>query len=122
MKVYARAFYTAKTLGMSEEMHDPLFTAVLVKQGNLDNEKEVGDLFEKYGVEKKTFSGAFDSTAVANQVKQAEAHSQAYNLASVPEIVVNGKYRVDPMRAGTWLQMFEVVDFLVNKERARLKR
>ncbi len=122
MKVYARTFYTAKTLGVSEEMHDPLFTAVLVKQRNLDNEKEVGDLFEKHGVEKKIFSGAFNSTAVATQVKEAEAHSRAYNLASVPEIVVNGKYRVDLMRAGTWLQMFEVVDFLVNKERARLKK
>ena len=121
MKVYARAFYTAKALGVSEEMHDPLFAAVLVKQKNLESEKEVGDIFEKYGVEKKTFSEAFHSSAVAHQVEQAEAHSQSYNLASVPEIVVNGKYRVDPMRAGTWLQMFEVVDFLINKERARLE-
>ncbi len=38
------------------------------------------------------------------------------------DLRMNGKYRVDPMRARVWLQMFGVVDFLVNKERARLKR
>ncbi len=34
---------------------------------------------------------------------------------------VKGKYRVDLSRAGIWLQMFEVVDFLVNKECVRFE-
>jgi len=35
----------------------------------------------------------------------------------VPEIIVNGKYRVDRMHAGGLKEMLAVMDYLVNKER-----
>lgn len=54
-------------------------------------------------------------------VEQVEALTRAYNLGGVPEFVVNGQYRVDPMRAGGRARMLEVVSFLVEKEPARLR-
>jgi hypothetical protein len=38
----------------------------------------------------------------------------------VPELIVNGKYRVDRMRAGGLTEMLAVADFLIDKERAAL--
>ena len=45
---------------------------------------------------------------------------RSYKPAGAPEIIVNGKYRVDRMRAGGQVEMLAVVDFLVAKERANL--
>jgi thiol:disulfide interchange protein DsbA len=122
MKLYARAFYAIQELNVAEKMHFPLFTAIVIEQKTLSNESELADFFATYGVDKKAFVKAFNSVSVENQVKQAEARVRSYHLASVPEIVVNGKYRIDPMRAGGRAQMLAVVDFLVNKERAMLKK
>jgi thiol:disulfide interchange protein DsbA len=118
MKLYARAFYVAQQLDVAETIHLPLFTAIVVLQKKLSNESDLADFFAKYDVDKAAFAKAFNSTAVANQVKQSEALVGSYNLASVPQIVVNGKYRIDPMRAGGRAEMLAVVDFLVEKERA----
>jgi thiol:disulfide interchange protein DsbA len=122
MRLYARTFYTAEMLKVAETMHLPLFTAILLEQKQLSNESELAGFFVKHGVDKKDFTKAYNSSTVEKQVKQAEVRVRRYKLASVPEIVVNGKYRVDPMRAGGRTQMLAVVDFLVNKERALLKK
>jgi len=39
----------------------------------------------------------------------------------VPEIIVNGKYRIDRMRAGGLTEILAVTDYLVKKERSMLK-
>lgn len=122
MKLYARAFYVAQELDVAETIHLPLFTAIVVVQKKLSNESDLADFFAKYGVDKAAFTKAFNSTAVASQVEQAEALVNNYKLASVPQIVVNGKYRIDPMRAGGRAEMLAVVDFLVEKERALLDK
>jgi thiol:disulfide interchange protein DsbA len=79
-------------------------------------------LLNQYSVDEAEFLKIFRSSEVGDQVKAAESRTQQYNLGSVPEIVINGKYRVDPMRAGGRSSMLDVVDFLVGKERALLKR
>ncbi len=122
MKLFARAFYVAQQLDVVEQIHLPLFTAVVVVQKKLNNEMDLANFFAKYGVDKAAFSKAFKSTAVTSQVKQSETLVKSYNLASVPQIVVNGKYRIDPMRAGGRAEMLAVVNFLVEKERASLKK
>ena len=122
MKLYARAYYAAKELEIVEKIHLSLFTAIVVEHKTLSNEGELADFFMTYGVDKETFVKAFNSTAVESKIKEAEARSRSYNLASAPEIIVNGKYRVDPMRAGGWSNMLDVVDFLVNKEREMLTK
>ncbi|MDE0874463.1 MAG: peptidylprolyl isomerase [Acidimicrobiales bacterium] len=122
MKLFARAFYVAQQLDVVEKIHLPLFTAVVVVQKKLNSEMDLAIFFEKYGVDKAAFSKAFKSTAITSQVKQSETLVKSYNLASVPQIVVNGKYRIDPMRAGGRAEMLAVVNFLVEKERASLKK
>jgi thiol:disulfide interchange protein DsbA len=122
MKLFARAFYVAQQLDVVERIHLPLFTAVVVVQKKLDSEIELANFFAKYGVDKAAFSKAFKSAAVTSQVEQSEALVNSYDLASVPQIVVNGKYRIDPMRADGRAEMLAVVNFLVEKERASLNK
>lgn len=122
MKLYARAFYAAQELDVAEKIHHPLFTAIVIEQKNVSNEKDLADFFAKHGVDKTAFTRAFNSTLVKNQVKWAEARVHSYKPASVPEIVVNGKYRIDRMRAGGQTEMLAVADYLIHKERALLNK
>ncbi len=117
MKLFARAFYTAHHLNIAKKIHMPLFKAVVIEQKNLSKESMMADFFTQYGIDKKTFTEAFNSTDVINQVKLAEERVSHYKPAGAPEIIVNGKYRIDRMRAGGIKQMLAVADYLINKER-----
>jgi protein dithiol oxidoreductase (disulfide-forming) len=120
MKLHAKAFFTAKALGVSEKLHAPLFTTLVVERKKLGNKRQIEDLFADYGVDRNKFSKAFDSFGVNSQVTQADARARSYKVSGTPEIVVNGKYRVSARAAGGQAQMLSVVDFLIAKERALL--
>jgi cyclophilin family peptidyl-prolyl cis-trans isomerase/predicted DsbA family dithiol-disulfide isomerase len=122
MKLLAQAFYTAQELNVTEKIHLPLFSKVVLEQQSVRDEGDLADLFEKYGVNKKDFSQAFNSKTVTEQVVKAEQRVADYKPVGVPEIVVNGKYRIDRMRAGGQAEMLAVVDFLIKKERAALDK
>ena len=122
MKLLAQAFYTAEELKVAEKIHLPLFSKVVLEQQSVRNESDLADLFEKYGVDKKDFTQAFNSKIVKDKVVKAEERVADYKPVGVPEIVVNGKYRIDRMRAGGQAEMLAVVDFLVEKERANLNK
>ena len=122
MKLFAQAFYAADELNIIDKIHVPLFTSVLIEQKSIRNENDMINFFVEHGVDENTFIEAFNSMAVESQVKQAELRVREYKPAGAPEIVVNGKYRVDRMRAGGQQEMLAVVDFLINKERIRLNK
>ena len=122
MKLFAQAFYAADELNIIDKIHVPLFTSVVIEQKSIRNENDMINFFVEHGVDENTFIEAFNSMAVESQVKQAELRVREYKPAGAPEIVVNGKYRVDRMRAGGQQEMLAVVDFLINKERIRLNK
>ncbi len=122
MKLLAQAFYTAEELNVAEKIHLPLFSKVVLEQQSVRNESDLANLFEKHGVDKKDFSQAFNSKSVKDQVAKAEQRVADYKPVGVPEIVINGKYRIDRMRAGGQAEMLAVADFLIKKERAALDK
>ena len=122
MELYAGAFYAARELKVEEKIHQPLFTAIVIEQKSIRNESDLAEFFAKHGVDKKAFTEALNSTAVKTRVKHAEERVRLYKPVGVPEIIVNGKYRVDRMRAGGLTEMLAVTEYLVNKERAGLKK
>jgi cyclophilin family peptidyl-prolyl cis-trans isomerase/predicted DsbA family dithiol-disulfide isomerase len=117
MALYARAFYAARQLNVSEIIHHPLFTAIVIEQRKISSEKELEDFFARYGVDRQAFNEAFNSSAVTTQVKHAEERVRLYKPVGVPEIVVNGKYRIGRMGAGGLAEMLPVLNFLVDRER-----
>ena len=118
MELHARAFYVAKALGISEQMHDPLFEAMNVAGKRLANEAEIKDLFVANGVDADKFTKAFGSFGVTGQVRQEDARARSYRITGTPELVVEGKYRISAKEAGGQAQMLEVASFLIEKVRA----
>lgn len=118
MRLYARAFYAARELDVLETIHQPLFTAIVIEQRKISNEDELAIFFGEHGVDREAFSEAFNSEAVAEKLRHAEERVRLYKPAGVPEVIVNGKYRVERMRAGGYTEMLAVIDYLIEKERA----
>ena len=120
MKVHAQAFFTAKALGVLDQLHEPMFTTLLVERKRLNNVDDIADLFADYGVDREKVKKTFNSFSVVSQVKQADARARSYKIQGTPEVVVNGKYRVTAGLAGGQANMIDVMNFLIEKERAEL--
>lgn len=121
MRLYAQAFYAARELNLAEKLHLPLFNAIMIEQKQLKSPNELASFFADYGVDKSRFIELFNSSRVEQEIEKAEQRVRHYEISGVPQFIVNGKYRIDPVRAGGREEMLAVVDFLVEKERALLK-
>ena len=120
-QILAQAYYTAQSLGISEEMHEPLFKAVHVDRLDLSNVDTMAGLFKRYGgIEERTFKNVYEAFSVKSRVMQSRGKSRSYGITGVPTMIVNGKYRVDGQSAGGNAAMLKVVDFLVSKEQSAI--
>jgi thiol:disulfide interchange protein DsbA len=118
MELHARAFYAAEALGVLDELHLPLFQAMIVDRKRLGSEKEIADLFAAHGVERADFDKAFNAFGVDSQIKQAGARARAARITGTPEMMVNGKYRISTRKAGSQAGMLAIADYLIERERA----
>jgi thiol:disulfide interchange protein DsbA len=117
-KVLEQAFYIAQTLGVGDKVHRPLFEAIHVHQQFITSLDQVKQIFaDSAGVKPEAFDGTASSFVVDTEVRTAEAKASAYQVTSVPSMVVGGKYVV----VGAPEDLLKIVDFLVDKVRKERK-
>ncbi len=118
--LHARAFYTAKSLGLIEngktEFHKAFFAEIHKHKKHLNNKKSIQAFFTRFGVSAEDFNNTFDSFAVNTKVNRAATLSKRYQVEGVPSLIVNGKYRTDGPMGGGRKGMLKVLDFLIKKE------
>jgi protein dithiol oxidoreductase (disulfide-forming) len=117
---YAKAFYTAQSLGLLDRSHDAMFNAIHVDrsmpvQPSPTNE-QIGEFYAKYGVDAKQFASTMSSFAIDAKVKHVSQFIQRCGVESTPTIVVAGKYRVI---GKSFEDMLRITDHLVAQERAK---
>lgn len=117
----AYAYYVADAMGKLEQIKPELFNAIHGKKEKLFTQEDLAEFFTRYGVSKDEFNKLYSSFSVRVKVRQATALAKTYRLRGVPALVVNGKYLVKSQAGKTFADTLEVVDFLVNKERAASK-
>jgi thiol:disulfide interchange protein DsbA len=118
VKMHAQAFYTAEALGKGAEMHEPFFKEIHENQNLLDTPEKIQAFFGTFGVDAATFKSQWESFAVHTKLQRADELARRYKYASVPTLVVNGKYTTDGGMAGGYEELFELVDELTAAERA----
>ncbi len=119
MKIHAQVYYTAEALDAVDVVHEHVFNAINVQGNRLQNERQIGALFAEHGIGQEDFERAFNSFSVRTKVNQAEGRMQDYQIRSTPNMIVNGKYLITTgENVPTQQGMLDVVDFLVQKERA----
>lgn len=113
--VHSQFYYAAEALGVSEELHKPLFDAIHVKKQKLYDKQSLIDFAVAHGVDRQKFIDAWNSFGVYVKVQQARKLGQRYGLDGVPAIGIDGKYKTSGSLAGTYSKMFQIVDELVAK-------
>jgi thiol:disulfide interchange protein DsbA len=115
-KTHARAFYTADALGKIGTLHDALFREIQEKHDLLDTEDKLLAFFGTFGVDAAAFKSTYESAGVQAKVQRADELGRRYRVASVPTIVVNGKYITDAGLAGGTEQLFALIGELAASE------
>ncbi|TEU25634.1 thiol:disulfide interchange protein DsbA/DsbL [Alkanindiges illinoisensis] len=114
----ARGYYAVDLMGLTNKVHKPLFDAIHQKNQRLFDQKSLANFYQGYGVDSNKFNAMFNSFAVSGKIAQSKQLAQAYQLDGVPALVVNGKYVVK----GEDQKVIQVVNYLINKERAVVKK
>src|SRR5690606_36654359 len=120
-EVYGRAYYTAETMGVLEKTHSDLFKALHVERRPIRSLEDVAAFYGDYGVDPEEFLGTMQSFAVNAKIARATQTVQRYGVEGTPTMVVNGKYRVPAPREGGFERQLQIVDQLVEMERAAAK-
>ncbi len=117
---HAKAYFTAKSLGVTDKIHADLFDAYHRKGKKTDTEEALEAFFVERGVDKKDFrdkASGFNGFSVDMKLRNAMSKPAKYGITGVPAVVVNGKYRVTGSMAKSYPRMMEIVDYLIKKER-----
>lgn len=113
----AQAYYTAVVLDVVDPMHDAMFKRIHIERSMITSKETVQELFEeKAGVTEEDFNKAWSSFAVASRMKRADLLARRFRITGVPAIIVDGKYATDATKAGSYENVFDVVDFLARRE------
>ncbi len=124
-QMHAQLYYTEYFLGKSGALKDPHAFRVMVfeefhRRGNrLTSKTAIQRLFVRAGVSEEEFNRTWDSFEVNQALRVAADLARRYNVASVPMVVVNGKYRTDAGSAGSYPKLIELIDELTVREGLR---
>jgi thiol:disulfide interchange protein DsbA len=121
---HARLFYTLQALGRPE-LHTAVFDTIH-REGNMlagYTEQEARALHRtfllEHGVTDKAFDDNYDSMVVANNVTRAEQLTKAFEVASVPLMIVNGRYVTSVSQAGDEGRLIALINDLAASEKRR---
>ena len=112
----ARAYYTLEALGEEKRLSPEVFSALHSRGMSLWQDKTFLDWAASQGIDRKKVEDMYNSFGIQGKVNRARMSAQAYQVQSVPLIVVDGKFVSN--RISSHAQMPPLIDALVAKARA----
>jgi protein dithiol oxidoreductase (disulfide-forming) len=125
METHARAYMTADRLGMvpllpksswevTPTLHNGLFEAVQVQGNPLRTPDEIFPVFEGWGVAREDFDREWNAEQTLSQVAAVKALPALAEIASLPALVIHGRYVLTFNEAVTTSEdLFKVLSMLV---------
>ena len=114
---FARAYYTAETMGILDKTHQAMFKAVHVDK-SIKAVEDIPAFYASHGINADEFAATMSSFAVNAKVGRSQQQVPRYGVSSTPTLIVAGKYRIEAVGPNTHERMLQVADFLAAKERA----
>ena len=117
-----RVYYSIEALGLVAKLHKPMFDAIHRDKRKLNSLDEVIAFVGEHGVKKQDFLKAYNSFGVRLKMKRAIQVNADFDVRSVPNFVVDGKYRTSASMAGSEERAMQVLDYLIGKAAAERKK
>jgi len=109
----AQAYYVLESMGRLDMVHLKIFDAYQQKGIHLDREKTLLEWVGTQGVDAKRFAETYQSFGLRAKLARARQLAQAFEIDSVPSLVVGGKYLTSTELAGNKEAVPRIVDELV---------
>jgi thiol:disulfide interchange protein DsbA len=114
-QLHASLYYTIEALKLDPSTHAAVFVTIH-KEGNfLQNPKAIEDFLKKFGVAPEVSKQYMNSFTVKQMVNRSIKHSRQLKVSSVPMMIVDGKYIIEPK--GSYENILKVVDYVVELQR-----
>ncbi len=114
--LYAKAYYTAKTLALADKFNPLLFKAIQDEKQPLETKQAMINFFVAQGVDREIAKSAFEnSPSIDLRVNEGMALMAQYQINAVPAFVINNKYKTDLQMAGSPERLFEIMNYLITK-------
>ena len=114
----ARIYYTLDAMGEEQRLSPEVFKAIHVNNVPLYQDKAFFEWAASKGLDRNKVADTYNSFAVSSKFNRAKSLAAAYNIQSVPTIVVDGKFITASDRVGTHASLPPAIDALVAKARA----
>ncbi len=111
-EAFAALYYAAEVLGVQDKMHPIIFDSLHGDGKKIKSVDELKEVFVANGISAEELEKALNSFTVASRTRQAKSMTKSYAISSVPNIVVQGKYRTNGTLAQGHQNVFKVVDYL----------
>jgi thiol:disulfide interchange protein DsbA len=114
-RLHASLYYTIESLNLDKSTHAAVFTT-MHKEGNmLQTEKRVQDFLSKFGIAPEISKQYLNSFTIKQKINRDAKQAKQLLITATPMIVVDGTYIIEAK--GSYSQMLDVVDFLVELQR-----
>jgi thiol:disulfide interchange protein DsbA len=128
-----RAYLTAQALGVADKANDAMYTAVwgtrelssekadgtgLKPKDALPTIDDIAKVYAKFGADPKEFAAVANSFTINTKMKRSDELMKAYGVDGTPTLIIDGKYRVSPLKLGDPAKSIQLVNWLVAKEAA----
>lgn len=101
-----RMYYVMQALDMGEAASEALFRQIHEGQQALDTEAALAGFAAKAGIAPQRFDAAWRSAAVQRQVDAATRLHTSMQVASVPAVVIGGRYLTSPAMLSATMPMW----------------
>ena len=117
-RILAQSYFTTETLGITDRNHLGFFHAIQDKRTVFNNLDRLANYFDGKGTTSEEYRTAFNSAGTKQMYAVADRRQRRYKVASVPTLIVNGKYRVTTTATVGRSRLLDVVDYLIEQELA----
>ncbi len=115
-EAYARAFYTAQSLGVLDKTHQAVFDAVHRDKRAMRSFDDIAAFYGTHGVDVAKFKATASSFEIESKLARSRDLVPKLGVDGTPTLIVNGKYRLTGASAGGYPQLIALVETLVRKE------
>ncbi len=117
-RIHARAYYTAESLGVVEQVHPALFRAIHEQRNMLADANAIARVFAQAGgVAQADFQRTWDSFGVETRLRRGDQFARRARVNSTPTVVVAGTYTFGPASAGSYDGAIALLNFLIEQVR-----
>lgn len=120
-EMFVKAYYTAELGGASHDAHEALFRALHDERRQFRTFEDIVDFYADQGFDRDEFLNLSKSVEIEDRMRENLSEVRQLEIRLTPTVIVQGKWKVSPSGFGSYHEMIEVVDYLVEREARALE-